>query len=365
MVPYKHWVEEGRRTQTETSVYLFTLSQCLGVFCTSLVVQVAYTKWYWGAVYPVGLRPSAWFSVAAASSEPLASRFSCRRRRAAGGGRGESTTSGSGAAAATNDDALTAAVRDHPATRRRPSQDDACRDSQTHAAVESESSAGGAALQRDQPECRGRENDPIATPDTTSPAACGHDEDVEATAAAAAAGVAPSASQLVSTAARRPPAATLSQAKAKGPSSRRGAKKRSDPPQLSPPVAPFGAAVLVGVMWVAGFACSLEGVDTLGMGVGYVITAVGPVAVSGLIATLYFDELRGCVNQAVFWASILIQGVVQVILISEDVWGHPGGDSGAGPALAAPSGGAGSSSVGFGTGVAPVAFRDASHLVAG
>ena len=76
-------------------------------------------------------------------------------------------------------------------------------------------------------------------------------------------------------------------------------------------VPPIWAAVLPGAIWSCGFFCSLDGVDILGMGVGYVITAVGPVAVSGMISTLVFDEIKGVPQKARFWTAIGLQAAAQ------------------------------------------------------
>ena len=54
-------------------------------------------------------------------------------------------------------------------------------------------------------------------------------------------------------------------------------------------------------MWVTGFFFALDGVEVLGMGVGYVLGAVGPVVISGVISTLYFKEITGFKNSSIFW----------------------------------------------------------------
>merc|ERR1712194_28836 len=85
--------------------------------------------------------------------------------------------------------------------------------------------------------------------------------------------------------------------------------------QKRPPVL---ASILPGALWACGFYCSLGGVELLGMGIGYVITAVGPVAVSGMIATLWFNEVHGTRQKALFWSSIGLQAIAQTVLIAED-----------------------------------------------
>merc|ERR1712194_832011 len=82
-------------------------------------------------------------------------------------------------------------------------------------------------------------------------------------------------------------------------------------------VAPPLPAMLAGGLWTLGFFFSLDGVALLGMGIGYVLTAVGPVAVSGIIATLVFKEVHGTRHQAYFWCSIAMQAIAQGILISQ------------------------------------------------
>ena len=66
-------------------------------------------------------------------------------------------------------------------------------------------------------------------------------------------------------------------------------------------------------MWATGFFLSLDGVKVLGMGVGYVITAVGPVLISALISVLYFREIRGARNLALFWAAIGVMVGAEVL----------------------------------------------------
>jgi len=66
-------------------------------------------------------------------------------------------------------------------------------------------------------------------------------------------------------------------------------------------------ALSAGSMWAIGFALSSLGVATLGMTIGYVLTAVGPVGVSALWTQFYFQEIRGQKNQMKFWTAIVLQ----------------------------------------------------------
>ena len=82
-------------------------------------------------------------------------------------------------------------------------------------------------------------------------------------------------------------------------------------------VPPFWAAWIPGGLWAIGFYFSLDGVKILGMGIGYVLTAVGPVAVSGIISTICFDEIQGWRYKCMFWTAIGLQAFAQGMLI----WG--------------------------------------------
>ncbi|CAD7971997.1 unnamed protein product [Amoebophrya sp. A25] len=87
------------------------------------------------------------------------------------------------------------------------------------------------------------------------------------------------------------------------------------PSQLSK-VPPIQVAVVPGLLWVSGFFLSLDGVAEFGLGVGYVLTAVGPVAVSGLVATLVFDEIQGTHAKAYFWTAIALMTCSQIALVA-------------------------------------------------
>ena len=78
----------------------------------------------------------------------------------------------------------------------------------------------------------------------------------------------------------------------------------------------FWAPALSGAMWVTGFFFALTGVEVLGMGVGYVLGAVGPVILSGVISTTYFREVSGVGQLSLFWSSIALQLGSQVILVT-------------------------------------------------
>jgi len=65
--------------------------------------------------------------------------------------------------------------------------------------------------------------------------------------------------------------------------------------------------VLCGAIWTVGFCCATVGVSELGMAVGYVMTAVGPVGVSALCTHFLFKEIQGRDNQVKFWFAIVLQ----------------------------------------------------------
>jgi len=80
-------------------------------------------------------------------------------------------------------------------------------------------------------------------------------------------------------------------------------------------VPPLWAGCLPGAFWATGFFLGLDGVAIFGLGIGYVLTAVGPVAVSGMIATLVFDEIQGVKEKLMFWTAISLMAISQVVLI--------------------------------------------------
>ncbi|CAD7953588.1 unnamed protein product [Amoebophrya sp. A120] len=86
------------------------------------------------------------------------------------------------------------------------------------------------------------------------------------------------------------------------------------PKQLTK-VPPFYAAMIPGVLWTLGFYFGLSGVALFGLGIGYVLTAVGPVAVSGMIATLVFDEIAHWKQKVLFWTAVGLMALSQAALI--------------------------------------------------
>lgn len=90
----------------------------------------------------------------------------------------------------------------------------------------------------------------------------------------------------------------------------------------------FWPPVVSGAMWVTGFFFALDGVEVLGMGVGYVLGAVGPVILSGVVSTVYFKEVSGVGQLSLFWISIALQFASQVILVLMGNNGPMGPDSG-------------------------------------
>eukprot|EP00397_Hematodinium_sp_SG-2012_P040558 GEMP01044461.1.p1 GENE.GEMP01044461.1~~GEMP01044461.1.p1 ORF type:complete len:378 (+),score=37.23 GEMP01044461.1:87-1220(+) len=72
-------------------------------------------------------------------------------------------------------------------------------------------------------------------------------------------------------------------------------------------------AMASGIMWTTGFLCATIGVQELGMSVGYVISAVGPVAVSALCTHFIFREIQGKDNHVKFWTAIFLQAVGVVL----------------------------------------------------
>lgn len=82
--------------------------------------------------------------------------------------------------------------------------------------------------------------------------------------------------------------------------------------------APFWIAALPGFIWVFAFACSLEGNEKLGMSVGYVLTAIGPVVITGILSAVLFNEVVGVRQNIIFWTAISMMVVCTVILAVED-----------------------------------------------
>jgi len=81
----------------------------------------------------------------------------------------------------------------------------------------------------------------------------------------------------------------------------------------------MASALAAGSMWACGFATSAYGVKTLGMSIGYVMTAVLPVAVSALWTQLYFQEIRNRRDKVLFWTAIGFQGAG----VALDIIFHP------------------------------------------
>jgi hypothetical protein len=52
------------------------------------------------------------------------------------------------------------------------------------------------------------------------------------------------------------------------------------------------------------------------MGVGYVLGAVGPVAVSGIVSDLYFKEFKGVKNRLCFWGAVALMAIAQTMLLT-------------------------------------------------
>eukprot|EP00929_Paragymnodinium_shiwhaense_P107825 TRINITY_DN74184_c0_g1_i1.p1 TRINITY_DN74184_c0_g1~~TRINITY_DN74184_c0_g1_i1.p1 ORF type:complete len:425 (+),score=34.56 TRINITY_DN74184_c0_g1_i1:78-1352(+) len=70
-----------------------------------------------------------------------------------------------------------------------------------------------------------------------------------------------------------------------------------------------------GCIWSIGFYCMLFGIRDLGYSIGYTLDAVGPVAVSSIVSIVFYKEISGGKQLALFFLSFTLQ-LIGVTLIA-------------------------------------------------